>query len=317
MTRRMQMVVCLVVLAACVVALLAVDRPRGGLEREVRVPPRESNEARSASSGTAVERERTLPKDVPLTDFSHNRATLEAMARAGNADAAFRLGEVLRACGPDADGPFAIDMHRRLSGRDARHRREREHVPGVLELDSSFRVDLGGLGVLPPNTYLLPDEIERVTLCDGARDSTAADRAAAYDWLVLAADLGAPRAMAMRYDIELEHIGADAAARIDQAGRLIALRPRASAMLQRAADMGEPHALARMAQARASGDLAEPDALLAEAYEIAADTMFERIGAPSTQALQRLRASGDAARLAQVEDAAHDILARCCAPESP
>ena len=32
----------------------------------------------------------------------------------------------------------------------------------------------------------------------------------------------------------------DTAARIDQAGRLIALRPRASAMLQRAADSGDP-----------------------------------------------------------------------------
>lgn len=315
MTRRMQMVLCLVVLAACVVALLAVDRPRDGLEPEVRALPRESSGARSASSVAAVERERTLPKEVPLTDFSRNRPTLEAMARSGNADAAFRLGEVLRACVPDADGPLAVTMHRQLSERATGQRRE--YTPGVVALDSNFRLDLGGLGVLPPNTYLLPAEVERVALCDGARDSTSADRAAAYEWLVLAADLGAPRAMAMRYDIELEHIGADTAARIDQAGRLIALRPRASAMLQRAADTGEPHALARMAQAHASGDLAERDALLADAYEIAADTMFERVGAPSMQAIQRLRASGDTARLAQVEDAVDTILARCCAPESP
>ena len=315
MTRRLQIMVCLVVLAAGVFVLLADDRPRDGRDREVRASPRQSNERMPVRSGTAVEREPALPKEVPLTDFSRNRATLEAMARAGNADAAFRLGEVLRACGPDAGGPFAITMHRRLGGRNAGQRRE--HAPGTVALDSTFRVDLGALGVLPPGTYLLPDEIERVTLCDGARDFTEADRAAAYDWLVLAADLGVPRAMAMRYDIELEHIGSDAAARIHQAGKLIALRPRASAMLQRAADIGEPHALARMAQARASGDLAERDPLLAQAYEIAADTMFQRIGAPFTQALQRLHASGDAERREQVEDAARDILRRCCGAGSP
>ncbi|MBB5208488.1 hypothetical protein [Chiayiivirga flava] len=314
MTRRMLSIVAVLSLAC--VMLLAVDTGQDAPRSTAEASPTQSSSAKVARSDAADHRRASLP-EIPLTAFSSNRATLEAMARAGSAEAAQRLGDVLRGCAPDADGPLAIAVHRRLSGRD------RVGTPGnrdgvqVVAFDPQFGVDLGNLGVLPPNTYLMPDEVERVSLCDGVRDYTDADRAAAYHWLVLAADLGAPRAMAMRFDIELEHIGSTAAARIDQAGRLIALRPRASAMLRRAADTGNRHALARMSQAHASGDLAARDDLLADAYAVAADEMSARAGAPGTQTLQRLRAAGDAVRQAQVEDAAQAILARCCAPESP
>lgn len=312
MTRRMRTtaIVLVPVLAACIAAPWAIDRRRDRPAPVAHASVTPASTAAKPARPAATDRVPALPKDVPVTDFSRNRATLEAMARAGSADAAQRLGDVLRACAPDADGPFAIAMHRRLAGRGGA-------PPQAVTLDPQFGLDLGAIGVLPPNTYLMPDEVERVTLCDGVHAYTDADRAAAYEWLVLAAELGAPRAMAMRFDIELERIGGDVAARIDQAGRLVALRPRASAMLQRAAATGEPRALARLSRAHASGDLAVRDDLLADAYAVAADAMSARAGAPGTQTLQRLRAAGDAARQARVEDAADAILARCCAPEPP
>lgn len=315
MTRRTRVLLGLALVSACSgVWLLAGRDPAPRADRsESQGANGEAPPSGAPAPAPAIERERSSPQPVPQGDFTRNRATLETLARAGNAEAAQRLGDVLRHCAPARITPPAASGYLSWTGVHPNTRTQRtEPTPPAADL-----VDLGGLGVLAPNTYLMPAEIERIALCDGVRHYTEADRAAAYDWLVLAADLGSPPAMAQRFDLELEHIGTHPAARVEQAARLVALRPRARAMLHRAADMGEPRALARLSRAHASGDLAAKDAVLADAYELAADTMFARSGAPGTQALQRLRATGDTERIARAEAAADDILARCCAQDTP
>lgn len=277
-----------------------VERPRGTAETGSTIETGSTVAQAQPVQPDAVARQHPIEPAamrtvVPPGDFSRNREMLEAMARGGNAEAALRLGEVLRACAP-------------VTNRSRR-------APLAITAQTPFDLDLRAIGVLPVDATLGPAELERVALCDGVRDYTDADRLAALDWLVLAADLGAPVAMAMRFDVELERIGGDRATRIDQAHRLVELRPRASAMLQRAADTGEPRALARLAAAHASGDIATRDPVLARAYELAAASMFMRAGSGRAAEMQRFGAALDPAQRRQAGDAAERILARCCTPE--
>lgn len=237
---------------------------------------------------------RTLPTDpLPTTDFARNRAAIEALARAGRADAARHLGQVLTTC------RFHIAKSPEVF--------ERELVKSAASRPTSASTE--------EQADMIAHRVEQMrqmqALCDGVTEFGEEDEAMGYEWMIRAANLGDPIAMALRYDSEWRKVGFSTGGRIDAADEMLALEPVAAGMLAQAAATGEPVALRRLARAHASGVLATHDPVRARAYELAALGAERRPGyAPRDP---RAHAEGlDAAQQREAQRVADEILAACC-----
>lgn len=231
---------------------------------------------------------------LPLTDFGANRATLEALAHAGRADAASRLGQVLMTCRHHVAQTREQIEHetiRRVSANPSRPTDPEATVASV-----SHTVDA-----------LMVNQV----LCDGVPRLEAEDEREGFEWMIRAANLGDPLAMSMRFDVELRKADYDIANIVQNAEGLLALQPIAAQMLQRAAATGEPVALYRLARAHASGVLADRDPVRARAYEIAAVHASGQRG--QVRERRSFRSDGlDAEQQREAERLSGEILARCC-----
>ncbi|MFZ5656689.1 MAG: hypothetical protein ACOY37_06475 [Pseudomonadota bacterium] len=189
---------------------------------------------------------------LPQGDFRTTRALLESRALAGDAEAAFRLGEVIGRC------------------------RKYESIS-----DSTFATLLAGLAGMLDRGLRLGDErisgteaigllsdakADADALCEGTAGMTASmSLADAHRWNHHAATLGHTRAMAAYADHAFSEFPT-VADLVDNAAEVARRRETARAMIERALRAGEPEALRALAIAHGTDGWMRRDPVLALAY---------------------------------------------------
>ncbi len=192
-----------------------------------------SAERPAAQDSASARPRRSTP--LPVGDFDRIRGDLEVRARAGDAEAAYRLGTIMARC------------------------REYRKIPGgvftdaVAQVFAAFGKGLRIYGSTVEDDRVLDTmlyskaELDRV--CAGAEGLAATTREAdAHAWLLQAAMQGHVRAKAEygRHAFD-EFQGTNEL--VENATEVAVRRERARAFLQQAFDAGEPEALAALAQA--------------------------------------------------------------------
>lgn len=235
---------------------------------------------------------------LPEGGFDRTRATLESRARAGDAEAAFRLGEVIGRCQKYqavSDSAFA----RLLAGAVG--------ALGGLRLDGERISPTDAVGLLSDA------KAEMDELCGGTEAVRGSMRPAdAHRWNHHAATLGHTRAMAAYADHAFSEFET-AADLIDHAKEVARRRETARIMLGRALKAGEPEALRSFAMAHARGGWMQRDPVLALAHWEAYRRTAVGNGLSSAHAelfARRLHAQVDAAGRQRASELAHTILTR-------
>ncbi|MEN5062229.1 hypothetical protein [Luteimonas sp. TWI1416] len=213
------------------------------------------------------------------------RPQLEAAARAGDADAAFRIGMVLAYC-----LDYTPTAHNRLTGMIAE---------AIATMGSSITIDGRPLSDARNIDLTLFIQEQARRHCSDT-DSVRANPPDmdAFHFVRLAAVRGHPGAMALYPDLAFREF-ASLNALIDNADEVEQRRNQARDLLATAVRMGEPDALLASSRAYGSDGWLPPDPERALAFWLAyAQTpAFQEI--PETLATERLAKLEDATTLAQ------------------
>ncbi len=246
-----------------------------------------------ASAPAAASRQAPLPRGR----FQDIRAELEVRARAGDAQAAYRLGEVLGRCRnyqPMPGGEFA-EMLARATAK------------------GSTQVRIGGRSLDDPQLLdaVLYFKDRADAICGDVGDLSASARVGdARAWLELAAERGHARAMVDYGEFAFEDLPSDGDL-LDHAAEVARRRELARAYLHRAFQAGEPESLLALAVAHGSKPYLGRDMTEALAYFKAyRGTEAGRRMPPGVQGFveQQLIASGDAPQAAETDRRAAQIL---------
>lgn len=262
--------VAVVVLALGAAALFGwLGRPDG--PDAVRVADAQAVEAQPApdpvqpaerSPRTAVGAPDDGPDPLAEADFALARVGLERLARAGSADAALRLAEVLQYC----------------PGHEVMTREAREER--MVETMAYFPdAPVGGVRLDDPAAirFILDMQSHLDGACAGADLLHDADpERAALEWIELAVQAGDTRAMARYAEVALAPYNSNITLIVDEAEEVLRLRDRSRMLLERALAAGEPEALLAAAHAHLTGGIRTRDPARTLAYL----DEFEASGAP-------------------------------------
>jgi len=206
----------------------------------------------ATTAGTSAPAASARAAPLPRGRFQDIRAELEVRARAGDAQAAYRLGEVLGRCRnytPMPGGEFTEMLARAMAGRGSYLRIGGREVsdPQLLDvmLYTKDRADAicGDVGELPGSVR--------------AGDARA--------WLELAAEQGHARAMVAYGEFAFEDLPSDGDL-LDHAAEVARRRELARAYLRRAFEAGEPESLLALASAHGNKPYLGRDPTEAAAY---------------------------------------------------
>lgn len=188
---------------------------------------------------------------LPEGSFEANRKVLEDLARAGNAEAAFRIAEVIAYCREYValDNSLFDELLVRLASWGG----QAVSFAGRAFGDQ-LNIDL-----------MLESKAMLDAKCDRVGDLSAENAESAHAWMLRAASLGHLPAMAAypAYAFASYTSHADL---IDHADEVIVRRERARRWLEQSAAGGAPEALLAYANAHSEGGLLEHDPVRALAY---------------------------------------------------
>ncbi|QWP76969.1 hypothetical protein J5226_00740 [Lysobacter sp. K5869] len=251
----------------------------------------------ATAAGTSAHAAATHPSPLPRGRFQDIRAELEARARAGDAQAAYRLGEVLGRCRnyqPIAGGEFTEMLARAIA-------------------NGGTYLRIGGRSVDDPQLLdvMLYSKDRADAVCGDVGDLSGAVRAGdARAWLELAAERGHARAMVDYGEFAFEDLPTDGDL-LDHADEVARRRELARAYLRRAFEAGEPESLLALAAAHGNKPYLGRDAAEAAAYFKAyrGTDAGRRMPAGVLSFIeQQLAPPGDARQTADVERRAAQIL---------
>lgn len=219
------------------------DRAQSALEAEV------GDAGTTVASGPGKAASRS---PLPKGRFQDIRAELEVRARAGDARAAYRLGEVLSRCldyKPIPGGEFTEMLARAMAS-------------------SSDNVRIGGRKLDDPDLLdmALYAKDQADTICkDVGELSGSARKGEARAWLQLAAEQGHTKAMAEYGAFAFDDM-ASSGDLLDNVEEVVARRELARGYLRRAFEAGEPESLVALAVAHGSKPYLGRDPIQALAY---------------------------------------------------
>ena len=253
----------------------------------------ESSTLAGASAPAAASRQ----TPVPQGRFQDIRAELEVRARAGDAQAAYRLGEVLGRCRnyqPMPGGEFTEMLARAMAKTNVYLR------IGGRTLDDPQLLDV---------MLYVKDKADAI--CGDVGDLSASARAGdARAWLELAAERGHTRAMVDYGEFAFEDLPSEGDL-LDHAAEVARRRELARGYLQRAFQAGEPESLLALAAAHGNKPYLGRDTTQALAYFKAyrATDAGSRMPAGVLSFIeQQLAAPDDATQAADAERRAAQIL---------
>lgn len=188
---------------------------------------------------------------LPEGPFAHVRNTLEARAQAGDAEAAYRLGNVIGQCRtyqPIPDTAFAVLLARFAAMGDSVRM-------GGRPVDDDLNLDA-----------MLERKQELDDLCDGTDDlATTADVDAAHAWLARAAEQGHALAMVHYADHAFAAFPTHADL-LENAEEVVRRRERARLWMHRAFELGEVESLYALSVAYSPNGILGDDPVRALAY---------------------------------------------------
>ncbi|MEZ0472674.1 hypothetical protein, partial [Luteimonas salinilitoris] len=226
------------------------------LTRDTELPGRraESNAKPNEAAGTAPGQDGHRRPRAPLPEgpFHAVRAELDSRARAGDAEAAYRLGNVIGQCLTYERMPMGAFIA--IIAQAAAYFGDTFQLAG-RPIDSDINVDA-----------LLERKQELDELCKGTEDLTeTADAADAHAWILRAVALGHTTAMARYPDHAFAEFKTHADL-LDNADEVARRRDRARVLIERAFRAGDPEALYAYATAHGPDGMLEEDPVRVLAY---------------------------------------------------
>ncbi|NZA25660.1 hypothetical protein H0E84_04635 [Luteimonas sp. SJ-92] len=248
--------------------LLAHDTQLPGRRADAHARPAESA---GAAPGKGVQRQSVAT--LPEGPFDSVRAELESRARAGDAEAAYRLGNVLGHCLSYERMPMGAFIA--IIAQAAAYFGDAFQLAG-RPIDSDITVDA-----------LLDARQEMDELCKGTEDlAETAGAADAHAWMLRAVALGHTTAMAHYPDHAFTEFKTHAEL-LDNADEVARRRDRAKTLIGRALKAGEPEALYAYATAHGPDGILQDDPVRMLAYWSA----YRQVSTAS-EAMGKLEAAG-------------------------
>ncbi|MBT2747669.1 MULTISPECIES: hypothetical protein [unclassified Lysobacter] len=206
-----------------------------GLNRDRRASDGQASASVAADTGTRVSGSGPAAAPLPTGTFQDIHKELEVRARAGDARAAYRLGQIISRCReykPIPGGEFTEMLAGVVAHAGASIRM------GSRKLDDPDLLDM-----------MLYAKNEADAICGGVGDLPASVRKGdARAWFELAAQQGHTKAMTDYGRFAFDDLASDADL-LDKADEVVARRERARGYLRRAFESGEPESLLALAAA--------------------------------------------------------------------